>query len=105
MFKFIKDEIELITVLGANEKSMLIPFLIVFGLTTYMIISIYKTSLGLISTALIKTEMLYSFSSESICPAPPTPEFMLLLMLGCFVALTIIIYDNHRLDEKYKTSK
>lgn len=99
MFKFIKDEIELMTGSEPNDKSMFIKFLVLFGLTTCMIIYTHKTSLAFIYKSLNTTKSIYSFSSESYCSAPLSPEFTLLIMLASLAAIIIIMYDSHRLEK------
>jgi len=89
MFKFIKDEIELIT--GSTyDKTSLLKLFIIFAMLISMIHVTYTSFIEL-----IHPEISYVFSSDSYCSAPPSAEILLFGMLVCLSILTIMEhYEN-----------
>lgn len=103
MLKFIKEEIELIT-FGKNDSVSLITLASIYGLMTYITYMLYKSLVELFTPA---TSYAYSFSRDSMCASPLTPEAQLLGLLGLLVGVGIIAmiehYDN--IENKPNTSK
>lgn len=103
MYKFIKEEFELMFNIGPNEKLTLTK-LIVFCSFVALVAMTYNVSTELVSISVMNLAGIdtYTFSKESICPAPPSPEFMLMVMSGFLAVFGLIAYDNHRLDKEYE---
>ena len=104
MYKFIKDEIELITA-GRNDATGLVTFAGIYGLMTYMVYMLYQSLIYLFTPA---SSYPYSFSRDSLCAAPPSAEVVLFGLFGLLLICSGILamiehYENE--DNINKTSK
>ncbi|MFV3378352.1 hypothetical protein ACNE9Y_29990 [Pseudomonas sp. NY11226] len=106
MFKFIKEEFELMFNIGPNEKLTILK-LFVFFLFFAFVAMTYNLANELVFISAMKLAGIdnYTFNKESICSAPPSPEFTLMVMCGFLALLGLIALDNHRLDKEYETKK
>lgn len=106
MYKFIKEEFELMFNIGPNEKLTLTK-LIVFCSFVALVAMTYNLAHELVFISAMKLAGIdtYTFNKESICSAPPSPEIMLMVMCGFLAVLGLMAYDNHRLDKKYEPKK
>lgn len=86
MFKFIKDEIELITA-GKNDVAGLVTLFSVYGIVSYVAYMIYNSFTEFLIPA---SSYAYSFSRESYCSAPPSELIVLLSMLVCMSIIAIM---------------